>query len=68
MPANKTWYWSGVIGGVYFVIPKKTHSAIDFTKTVRTTVDHLVTKTQGRPTHLKIDVEGAAKAVLREFR
>ena len=54
----------GVIGGGYFVVPEKTHSAIDFTKTISTTVDHLVRKTQRRPTHLKIDVEGAEKAVL----
>jgi FkbM family methyltransferase len=55
----------GVIGGGYFVVPEKTHSAIDFTKTMSTTVDNLVTTTRRRPTHLKIDVEGAEEAVLR---
>ena len=47
------------------MVPEKTHAAIDFTKTMSTTVDHLVTTTQRRPTHMKIDVEGAEEAVLR---
>jgi FkbM family methyltransferase len=55
----------GVIGGGYFVAPAKTHSEIDFTKTVSTTVDELVAKIHIRPTHLKIDVEGGEQAVLR---
>jgi FkbM family methyltransferase len=58
----------GALADGYFASPAGGEAARDLTLTEAITVDELVAKTGLRPTHLKIDVEGAEAAVLRGAR
>lgn len=55
---------AGVGSAGYYVLPKSNHKQQDFTPTPLVSVDHLVETYKFRPTHLKIDVEGAELAAL----
>ena len=58
---------TGVSGAGYFLSPSD-HSGGELTKTPAVTLDQLAEDFGARPTHLKIDVEGAEAAVLRGGR
>lgn len=55
---------TGVNGAGYFVAPED-HSGRELTATRTTTLDALADEYRMRPTHIKVDVEGAEAAVLR---
>lgn len=58
---------TGVSGAGYFLSPSD-HSGGELTPTPAVTLDQLAADFGARPTHLKIDVEGAEAAVLRGGR
>lgn len=58
---------TGVSGAGYF-LPPSDHSGGELTRTPAVTLDQLADELRTRPTHLKIDVEGAEASVLRGGR
>lgn len=58
----------GVIADGYYVTPEPDRAARDLVRVRAVTVDALVEELAVKPTHLKIDVEGAEAAVLRGAR
>jgi len=55
----------GVIATGYYVAPSAHHSGRELTVCEVTTLDEIVRRFELRPTHIKIDVEGAEAAALR---
>ena len=58
----------GILAAGYFTAPEEHHTKRERTTVKTVSVDQLVDRTDTKPTHLKIDVEGHEAGVLRGAR